>query len=449
MGRPSHTRALSIWANGIRVGEWRVPASGAMELQYDAAWMNSDIGRPLSLSLPFGVEPTSLRGDVVRNFFENLLPDREEIRQRIGARFKTPSLDAFDLLTAVGRDCVGAIQLLGIDATPEGNGSIEGRVVDETEIEHLLMQSVTRPVGGSPDEADADPDDFRISLAGAQEKTAFLRYKDQWMVPHGSTPTTHIFKLPLGLVGNSKVDLGTSVENEWLCMHLLKGYGLPVANTGILQFGKHRVLSVERFDRRFSTSGERLLRLPQEDFCQTMGLPPHLKYENDGGPGIVSIADKLRQSVNSEQDIATLLTAQILFWMLAAPDGHAKNFSIHLLPRGLFSLTPLYDVMSIWPVEGDGGSQWSWHKAKLAMAIPAKTRRNRMKDIKRSHFDEMAQACAYGENADPLIDPIIERTPEVIATVRDQLPPDFPERVANAIFKGLQDKANELESAKG
>jgi serine/threonine-protein kinase HipA len=36
----------------------------------------------------------------------------------------------------------------------------------------------------------------------------------------------------------------------------------------------------------------------------------------------------LRQSVNAEADMKTLRAAQVLFWLLRAPDGHAKNFSI-------------------------------------------------------------------------------------------------------------------------
>jgi len=96
-----------------------------------------------------------------------------------------------------------------------------------------------------------DPDDdFRISLAGAQEKDAFLRWNGKWMKPRGATPTTHIFKLPIGLVGGRKADFSTSVDNEWLCLRLFKEFGLPTANAEIATFGKQRVLVVERFDQR-------------------------------------------------------------------------------------------------------------------------------------------------------------------------------------------------------
>lgn len=39
-----------------------------------------------------------------------------------------------------------------------------------------------------------DEDDFRLSIAGAQEKTAFLQINKQWQLPLGPTPSSHIFK---------------------------------------------------------------------------------------------------------------------------------------------------------------------------------------------------------------------------------------------------------------
>ncbi|RDJ99918.1 type II toxin-antitoxin system HipA family toxin [Paraburkholderia lacunae] len=441
MGRQTHSRALSVWANGARVGAWRIPTRGSMEFAYDPAWVASAAGRPLSLSLPFTPSNSALKGPRVLNYFDNLLPDSEAIRKRIAQRYQTETLDAFDLLQAIGRDCVGAVQLLAEDDAPVGVERIEGTPLSDSEIETMLARTVGNPALGTPDEAD----DFRISLAGAQEKTALLRHEGKWQRPHGATPTTHIFKLPLGLVGNRLADLSTSVENEWLCLRILRAYGLPVANTEILTFGKQRVLSVERFDRQLHSSGQWLLRLPQEDFCQVYGVPSHRKYENEGGPGVLDLARILQQSVSAQQDLETLLASQILFWLLAAPDGHAKNFSIRLLPGGQYRLTPLYDVMSIWPVEGNGPNQWSWFKAKLAMAMWSRSKHDAFRDVQRRHFNTMALKCSYGANAEPLIQRLIEQTPEVIERVSAELPERFPGKVAERIFKGLKNSAAKLE----
>ncbi|MFL9910671.1 type II toxin-antitoxin system HipA family toxin [Paraburkholderia sp. RL17-337-BIB-A] len=440
MGRQTHSRALSVWANGERVGVWRLPTRGPMEFAYEPAWVASSAGRPLSLSLPFAPSNAVHKGPRVLNYFDNLLPDSEAIRKRIAQRYQTATLDAFDLLQAIGRDCVGAVQLLAVDDAPAGVERIEGTPLSDSQIETMLARIVSNPAPG----ASGDADDFRISLAGAQEKTALLWHDGKWQRPHGATPTTHIFKLPLGLVGNKLAGLSTSVENEWLCLRILRAYGLPVANTEIMTFGKQRVLSVERFDRQLHSSGHWLLRLPQEDFCQVYGVPSHRKYENEGGPGVLDLARILQQSVSARQDIETLLASQILFWMLAAPDGHAKNFSIRLLAGGQYRLTPLYDVMSIWPVEGNGPNQWAWYKARLAMAMWSRSKHDAFRDVQRRHFNTMALRCSYGANAEPLIQRLIDQTPEVIARVSAELPERFPGKVAERIFKGLKSSAARL-----
>ena len=440
MGRLSHSRTLSIWTNGQRVGTWTFTRRGEHCLQYDSQWMNSTAGRPLSISMPFTGE-VALKGDRVRNFFDNLLPDSEAIRLRIATRFKTGSAEAFDLLQAIGRDCVGAVQLLGEMEEPKNVQQISGTPLSESDIEQLLIQSTrSGPMGNLEDQ-----EELRISLAGAQEKTALLHHNGQWIRPHGSTPTTHILKLPIGMVGHRQADFSTSVENEWLCMNLLAEFGLPVAKTEILTFGSQKVLCVERFDRQLHSSGDWIMRLPQEDFCQVMGVPAHFKYESDGGPGMADLAGVLKSSVQAELDLTTLLKAQILFWMLAAPDGHAKNFSIRVLPQGRYQLTPLYDVMSIWPVEGKGPNQFSMFKAKMAMAVLGKNKHYLLKDIQRRHFNNMAAKCFDRVDAEEVIVRVLEATPRAIEAMGSRLPEGFPNLIAASVFKGLRQTAELLE----
>lgn len=444
MGRLSHTRRLSIWTNGVRVGTWTIPTRGEMSVQYDAAWVSAEIGRPLSLSLPFTLDNLPIKGAAVANYFDNLLPDSDAIRRRVAERFRTGSVHPFDLLKAIGRDCVGAVQLLDEDEAPAGFDRIEGVAMSEEDIERHLIETVTpRPVMAGRD-ADAD---FRISLAGAQEKTAFLWWDDQWLAPRNATPSSHIFKLPLGLMGGRLADFRTSVDNEWLCLRLLKAYGLPVANAQIATFGSQRVLVVERFDRRVAPNGQWLMRLPQEDFCQVEACSPLRKYESEGGPGLKALFATLRQSVHPQADMQTLMAAQVLFWLLRAPDGHAKNFSIQLLPRGRFQLAPLYDVMSVYPVQGNGPNQWSPHDIKLAMALLGKNRHYAMQGIQRRHFNSTAQQVGYGATAEPLIEALLARTPAVIAEVTADLPADFSPHVAETVLRGLEKAVRVLGAA--
>ena len=105
---------------------------------------------------------------------------------------------------------------------------------------------VAEPLPGVAAAADGE---LRLSIAGAQEKTALLWHQNQWCRPQGSTPTTHLFKLPMGLVGSGQIDFSSSVENEWLCGRILAAYGLPVAASSLASFAGQRCLIVERFDR--------------------------------------------------------------------------------------------------------------------------------------------------------------------------------------------------------
>jgi len=201
---------------------------------YDPAWKQSAAGRPLSLSLPFGIGDAPLRGERVNRYFDNLLPDSEAIRRRLATRFGTTTLEPFDLLAAVGRDCVGAVQLLGEDEAPAGFDRIDG--------------------------------------------------------------------------------------------------------------------------------------------------------------------------------------------------------------------TPLYDVMSIWPVEGDGANQWSWHKAKLATAVHGKRRHYAMREVTRRHFSAMAEQCRLGDIATPIVERLIAATPGVIDAVGAALPRGFPAKVADRILAGLKQAAQRLDA---
>jgi len=373
----------------------------------------------------------------VEAYFDNLLPDSEPIRRRLQDRFHAASRGAFDLLAAIGRDCVGAVQLLPPDETPADIRKIDAHPLTPAAIAAELAGVTSTPPAG-------ELEDFRISIAGAQEKTAFLRHQGKWCRPVGSTPTTHIFKLPLGLVGNRQADMRTSVENEWLCARIVAAFGIPIASCEIGEFGASKVLMVERFDRALHSSGKFWLRLMQEDFAQATGTPWHRKYQADGGPGLVEIARILRGSQESQRDLTTLFRAQLLFWMLAATDGHAKNFSIRILAGGRFQLTPLYDVLSAWPIIGKKANEIPLEKIKLAMALPGERPRYLLQSIQRRHFEALAKKLGLAAEANTLIDEMIAATPAAIETVSRALPKGFPQALLDRTLAGLRKSAHAL-----
>jgi serine/threonine-protein kinase HipA len=444
MGRRSRARALALWINGQRAGEWLIPSRGEPLLKYELAWTQSKEGRPLSLSLPFTLDNAPIKGRPVDLYFDNLLPDSDPIRQRLQARFKTDSRNAFDLLTAIGRDCVGAVQLLQPEDEPPDIEQILATPLTEQEVEATLKQTVAPAALGST----LVDDDFRISIAGAQEKTAFLYHDGRWCRPQGATPTSHIFKLPLGLVGGIQLDMTLSVENEWLCANVLKAYGMPVATCAIQRFGTQKALVVERFDRQLHSTNQYWLRLVQEDFCQATATPSSQKYERDGGPGVDEIGAILRGSSERDRDLRTLMKSQILFWMLAAGDGHAKNFSLRILSQGRYHLTPLYDVLSFFPILGEGPNKISPHNARLAMAIRGKNKHYLFKEIQRRHFTETAKRIGLSEGAESIIEEILRDTPKVISAIQANVPADFPGQVLEPILNGLKSSAKKLEEMK-
>lgn len=358
-----------------------------------------------------------LRGPAVANCFDNLLPDNERIRERVARRFKTHSVETFALLEAIGRDCVGAVQLL-----PEGD----------------------EPQGW--DRLDAEP--MRIALAGAQEKTALLFHGGRWHRPHGATPTTHILKLPLGLVGGSRrVDLGDSVENEWLCAVILHRLGLPVARTEVWRFEDQKVLAVTRFDRawqRHADGSEWIARLPQEDFCQALGYPPDRKYEKDGGPGL---AECLRLLAGSEEvgDQAFFAITQLSFWLMAATDGHAKNFSIFLRPGSTYAATPLYDVLSIFPYVGAAPNQFRWRSAGLAFALRSKNVHYALYGIQARHWHGLAMQCG-GAGVWARMLRHVDGVEAALDGVERDLPHDFPQRLWLSISRGMREQADRFRA---
>ena len=207
--RSRKRHSLDVWMNGQRVGIWTIAENRPQRFQYVDAWVNSADARILSLSLPFQPGNQPHEGKTVENFFDNLLPESKDIRARLQQKFRARSDQAFDLLDEIGRDCAGAVQLLPEDEEPRGWNQIVATPLTDEQVENIL-NAVVAPTFAGQDEAD----ELRISIAGAQEKTALLWHKGQWHVPKGATPTTHILKLPLGLVGNMQADMRTSVENE-------------------------------------------------------------------------------------------------------------------------------------------------------------------------------------------------------------------------------------------
>ncbi|WP_417452573.1 type II toxin-antitoxin system HipA family toxin [Kiloniella sp.] len=424
-------KQLSILLNGRNVGDIVMARSGAITFKYVPEWLSLSGTFPISLSLP--LNERGHQGAPVIAYLENLLPDNQAIRERVASKVNASGLDAFSMLEKIGGDCVGALQFI-----PSGNGknhglNLEGEEVSETDIAHILRDLKADPLGIKGD------DDFRISIAGAQEKTALLLVNNQWLRPVGMTPTTHIFKTQLGRLPNG-IDLQDSVENEFFCMKFCEFMGLDIAKVEICQFEDVKALVIERFDRRW-ISNEKLMRIPQEDFCQAMATPPSQKYQADGGPNIVQCMELLKASNQPTKDQSAFIKAQILFWLLGATDGHAKNFSISLQPGG-FNMTPFYDILSAQKALDEG--QLQRKQMKLAMSV-GDDNKYRMDEVAVRHFLQTAKRSEFGL---PLVQQLLRDILNGIDTAIEEtiqaLPDDFPEALSDSLVAGIHTRKRSL-----
>lgn len=442
MARRNAHIPLNVFINGRHVGQLIKASNGATSFQYDDSWLDWDNSFAISLSLP--MRKTAYNGKPVIDVFDNLLPDNQAIRNRVAERMGAEGQDYYSLLEVIGHDCVGAMQFLPSIATneyaPDVAPNIEGHALSDEDIGNIIARLGEAPLGVNREE------DFRISVAGAQEKTALLKLDGQWIRPAGTTPTTHILKPQLGEIPTASgiIDMTASVDNEHYCLKLLEAFGLEVAQTEITTFGDRRVLVVERFDRFRKDNGQ-ILRLPQEDFCQALGVAPTQKYQTEGGPTAVQILKLLQGAQEPLKDQSDFFKSQIIFWLIGATDGHGKNFSIFLRPEGRYALTPFYDVLSAQSAVDK--RQIRRNSYKLAMSV-GKNRHYRVNEISGHHFVETGKEAGLGSTIiRGAITEILDRMPDAADHARAQMPSDFNETVYGSIKPAMLARRPLLEAA--
>lgn len=433
MARRSKTRRLNVFLNSRRVGLLEQASSGAISFTYDPDWLAWENAMPVSISMPLSDQ--TWRGFDVVNVFGNLLPDADRVRRNVAERLGAEGVDAFSLLAVTGRDCVGALQFLAEEDTPGAAGQVRGEPVGEAEIADIIRGLRVAPLGLDPDD-----EDFRISIAGAQDKTALLKQDGVWHRPIGTTATTHILKPAIGVIHND-IDLNDSVQNEYVCLKLCAALGLDVAEAEIESFEDQLALSVTRFDRLWTEDG-RLLRLPQEDFCQALSVPSTRKYQRDDGPGVLAILERLKESDTPNEDRLAFFRAQIVFWLIGATDGHAKNFSIQHRPSGRFALAPLYDVISAQPIVDAG--RLSRNRYKLAMSV-GDNNRYQIEQISRRHFEQSAETAGLPKGSvDRLCEDLAASIPIALEEMTQLAENTVPAALIESISAGVRARQDAL-----
>lgn len=336
---------------------------------------------------------------VAQAFLWGLLPDNERVLDRWARKFQVSARNAFALITHVGEDCAGAVQFV----TSDRLDVLQSGAEDEVEwLDDAAIAKRLRTLREDHAAWRLPHDKGQFSLAGAQPKTALLLQNDRWGLPSGRIPTTHILKPPTG-------QFDGHAENEHVCLTLARNLGLPAAETKLIRFAEEVAIVIERYDRQ--RSGNRIVRVHQEDICQARGTMPTRKYQSEGGPAPADIIELLRShSTDRIADVDTFVDAFGLNWLIAGTDAHAKNYSVLLANGPTVRLAPLYDVASILPYD-----HVDQRKIKLAMKIGGEYR---LSEIGRRDWQKFARETRF--DADKLIARLVsmaERVPDNVTAV--------------------------------
>lgn len=355
---------------------------GGVVLTYDRVWQARDDRIPLSLSLP-AVRRVHRTAAVAR-FFDALLPDDRAVRTRWGRDWGVDGSNILALLSVVGGDLPGAVQVMHEGEAPTKEGMIEW--LSDAELAGVLRELRADATSWIPDIALG-----AFSLAGAQRKTALTYNEGRWGRATGATPTTHILKT--GVSGHE-----AQAEVEHLSLRLAHHLGFEVAQSTLLLAEDQVAIAVERFDR--VRTGGVIGRLHQEDGCQALGRDPRKRYHAEDGPRAADWARLLwRNSARPDRDAKAFGSALVLQWLIGGTDAHARNYSVQHLSDGS-RLAPLYDVASVVPYIPRDRSP------KLAMAIGGETQVDR---IGAAELTAESKACDLPKGW------LLTRTEELIA----------------------------------
>jgi serine/threonine-protein kinase HipA len=320
--------ALQVWLGGRVVADLTVSRRRVPQLRYRAGFVADRGAGALGLSVPLAVADRPYKGQLVDYWIESLLPEGET-RTVLERYFRVRRGDGFALLTAIGRDCAGAVAV----APP-------GHEVGESTgpLEPLTGEEVAAAVAGLRQHPLGVDNEVRVSLGGLQSKLPLAETDGGWARPLGGMPSTHILK-------PDPPEFPGLVASEAFAQRAAALAGLSAADARLDSFGGRTVLVVTRFDRELS--GGRLSRKHQEDGCQVLGVAPSGigKYQTlDGTASYRGLADVLASYARSPLDELRRLGAMMTFTVaIGNTDAHLRNHAF-LHYENTLTLAPVYDA---------------------------------------------------------------------------------------------------------
>lgn len=360
------------------VGNIRGNQSDDAVFSYASEYKNNPNNRPISINLPFeeeGFEPGR-----TRIFFEGLLPEGFT-RRCVADWMHVDEGDYLSILSGLGNECLGAVKITESDAE-EIRPAYQKLSVEE--VKNLAMEGAV--------EAAQLVTKAHLSLTGASGK-AGLYYDgnaDQWYLPVGDAPSTHIVK-------QSHVRLKGIVMNEQLCMMTAAKMGIDVPESFVINLGNAEegdvLFATKRYDRVIGNESRRLqgqavpYRLHQEDMAQALGISSVCKYEHNR-EGYLKKAFQLLQYYSADPiaDQKKLWDMEIFHYLIGNTDNHIKNLSlVYGKNLGAIRLAPAYDIVSTTVYESS--------TRNMSIGIAGKYD---IDDIGRSDFEKEAENVGLG-----------------------------------------------------
>ena len=393
---------LNVYLNNNFVGILSKDDNGGLCFQYD-----KKAKLQLSLALPIR-EEIYLNKDC-KGFFNGLLPESEHVRVSIGKKYGINSKNDFSVLNAIGYDCAGAVAFF--EDKPNNLKEyyeIKGNVLSEEELEKYIKELPKKPLASGFDK--------RLSLAGAQDKTAVLKINDKIAIPDDNVPSTHILKPAIK-------GLTETIENEYLCLKVAEKLGIQIPNIQIGQVNDTKYLLIERYDREVKEG--LIKRIHQEDFCQALNIPSAYKYQSEGGVDFKRCIEILKRTTRPAVSIKQFVELMIFNYLIGNNDAHGKNFSILLYDNDEITFAPAYDLLctNIYPELS----------SKMAMKIGGYYESDK---IYPRHFERMAKdiGISYTQIKKILINQC-EILPDIIKDVSQMFENTIGNDIFNAVLK--------------
>lgn len=324
------TGRLHVWLHGRPLGTVDRLRNARLSLRFSPEALDTyGVGaRPLSLSLP--LTEKRVQGDQLERFLDNLLPEGS-VRSALEREHRLAPADTFGLLSRIGRECAGAVQLTEDEAPPEPGHLVE---LSDDDVDRIVAQLPTlEPPPGQVVSA---------SLGGVQSKVLLARTDEGWAWPSDGAPSTHIIK-PEPTADIAVPDL---IRWEEWALRLARTSSIPAARAELADFDGRLALVVERFDRHDGR------RSHQEDLTQALGVSSRDKYETlTSERRLATVAREAGAEAIIPSVLALDLLTQVAFnLILGNGDAHSKNYSLSISTSAAFSMSPLYDVAPVYLV---------------------------------------------------------------------------------------------------